>query len=98
MGSGHLQHAEPDDNPYTDGNGGATSALKSPIFVPRNGSSAIPSSSVIFGSLPNRDNVFEDAVQPPLKVDAREVIQPLRNHTCGAPKRFKQRSTGGGHG
>ena len=38
--SRHLQHAEPEDNPYTDANGGATSALKSPIFVPRNGSSA----------------------------------------------------------
>jgi hypothetical protein len=72
-----------------DGGVGATGALKSPILVRRNGSSAIPPSSVTFLSRPHRDNVFADAVQPPLKVDVGKEIQPLRNHTFGAPERFK---------
>ena len=28
-------------------------------------------------------------MQPPFKVDVGKVIQPLRNHTFGAPERFK---------
>jgi hypothetical protein len=45
----------------TDGSVGANGALKSPVLARRNGPSAILSSSLIFGSLPHRDNVIDDA-------------------------------------